>query len=66
MGSAFEYRYLAVFDQTNRPVALQPLVLTTQDWPFPLAKPRAIRRQIAHTLAAFLAKPHGPRRLSRG
>ena len=31
MGSAFEYRYLAVFDQTNRPVALQPLVLTTQD-----------------------------------
>jgi hypothetical protein len=31
MGSAFEYRYLAVFDQANRPVALQPLVLTTQD-----------------------------------
>jgi len=31
MGSAFEYRYLAVFDGTNRPVALQPLVLTTQD-----------------------------------
>jgi hypothetical protein len=31
MGSAFEYRYLAVFDRTNRPVALQPLVLTTQD-----------------------------------
>jgi Acetyltransferase (GNAT) domain len=31
MGSAFEYRYLAVFDWTNRPVALQPLVLTTQD-----------------------------------
>src|SRR5438046_8455555 len=31
MGSAFEYRYLAVFDQTNRPVALQPLVLTNQD-----------------------------------
>ena len=31
MDSAFEYRYLAVFDQTNRPVALQPLVLTTQD-----------------------------------
>jgi Acetyltransferase (GNAT) domain len=28
---AFDYRYLAVFDQTNRPVALQPLVLTTQD-----------------------------------
>jgi len=31
MGSAFEYRYLAVFDRTNRSVALQPLVLTTQD-----------------------------------
>ena len=31
MGLAFEYRYLAVFDGTNRPVALQPLVLTTQD-----------------------------------
>src|SRR5947199_7329641 len=31
MGSAFEYRYLVVFDRTNRPVALQPLVLTTQD-----------------------------------
>jgi hypothetical protein len=31
MGSAFEYRYLAVFDRTNQPVALQPLVLTTQD-----------------------------------
>jgi hypothetical protein len=31
MDWAFEYRYLAVFDQTNRPVALQPLVLTTQD-----------------------------------
>src|SRR5438045_8642186 len=31
MGSAFEYRYLAVFDQTNRPVALHPRVLTTQD-----------------------------------
>ena len=31
MGSAFEYRYLAVFDRINRPVALQPLVLTTQD-----------------------------------
>jgi hypothetical protein len=31
MGLAFEYRYLAVFDWTNRPVALQPLVLTTQD-----------------------------------
>ncbi len=31
MGSAFGYRYLAVFDRTNRPVALQPLVLTTQD-----------------------------------
>ena len=31
MGSAFEYRYLAVFDKNNRPVALQPLVLTTQD-----------------------------------
>jgi hypothetical protein len=31
MGSAFEYRYLAIFDRTNRPVALQPLVLTTQD-----------------------------------
>jgi len=31
MGLAFEYRYLAVFDQTNRPVALQPLVLTTLD-----------------------------------
>ena len=31
MGRAFKYRYLAVFDQTNRPVGLQPLVLTTQD-----------------------------------
>lgn len=31
MGSAFEYRYLAVFNRTDRPVALQPLVLTTQD-----------------------------------
>jgi hypothetical protein len=31
MGSAFEYRYLAVFGQNNGPVALQPLVLTTQD-----------------------------------
>jgi hypothetical protein len=31
MASAFEYRYLAVFDGANRPVALQPLVLTTQD-----------------------------------
>jgi hypothetical protein len=31
MGSAFEYRYLAVFDWISRPVALQPLVLTTQD-----------------------------------
>src|SRR5438045_9341468 len=31
MGSAFEYRYLAVFDRINRPVALQPVVLTTQD-----------------------------------
>src|SRR5438477_12826369 len=31
MSWAFEYRYLAVFDQTNRPLALQPLVLTTQD-----------------------------------
>lgn len=31
MGGAFEYRYLAVFDETSRPVALQPLVLTTQD-----------------------------------
>jgi hypothetical protein len=31
MGWAFEYRYLAVCDQINRPVALQPLVLTTQD-----------------------------------
>jgi hypothetical protein len=31
MGWAFEYCYLAVFDGTDRPVALQPLVLTTQD-----------------------------------
>ena len=31
MGLAFQYRYLAVFDRTNRPVALQPLILTTQD-----------------------------------
>src|SRR5256885_8760262 len=31
MDSAFQYRYLAVFDRTNRSVALQPLVLTTQD-----------------------------------
>src|SRR5437773_12500494 len=31
MGSAFEYCYLVVFDQTSRLVALQPLVLTTQD-----------------------------------
>src|SRR5438046_7525460 len=33
MGSTFEYRYLAVFDQADQPVALQPLVLTTQDLP---------------------------------
>ncbi len=31
MGWPFEYRYLAVFDEADRPVALQPLVLTTQD-----------------------------------
>jgi Acetyltransferase (GNAT) domain len=31
MGGAFEYRYLVVFDHTDRPVGLQPLVLTTQD-----------------------------------
>jgi GNAT acetyltransferase-like protein len=31
MGGVFEFRYLAVFDETNQPVALQPLVLTTQD-----------------------------------
>jgi hypothetical protein len=31
MGWAFEYRYLAVFDETERPIALQPLVLTIQD-----------------------------------
>ena len=31
MGSAFEFRYLLVFDRRGRPVALQPLFLTTQD-----------------------------------
>jgi hypothetical protein len=31
MASAFEYRYLMVFDRRGRPVALQPFFLTTQD-----------------------------------
>jgi hypothetical protein len=31
MAWPFEYRYLAIFDETDRPVALQPLVLTAQD-----------------------------------
>jgi Acetyltransferase (GNAT) domain len=45
MGSDFEYRYLAVFDQTNRPVALQPLVLTTQD--LAVSASEAIARLVA-------------------
>src|SRR5438477_10643721 len=31
MDSPFEYRYLALFDKRDRPVALQPLVLANQD-----------------------------------
>ncbi len=31
MRSHFDYRYLALFDGADRPLALQPLVLTTQD-----------------------------------
>jgi hypothetical protein len=31
MGWPFQYRYLVVFDEAERPVALQPLVLTSQD-----------------------------------
>src|SRR6267378_5534394 len=53
MGSAFEYRYLAVFDRTNRPVALQPLVLTTQD----------LAVSTSEAIARFVAKlrRHWPR-----
>ena len=67
MGSAFEYRYLAVFDRTNRPVALQPLVLTTQD--LAVSASEAIVRFVSPNCARsgrILAKPYGPRRLSRG